>query len=285
MSTRKTKILAVAAGLVIAGVSSAGTYVITKKRTLDEAYRDFDDRLAEEVQSTIDDIVARGLDLSKVVISNDLDQPLVQISDEDVKMAVVDEDSGLDITVPEVDPTDDSETEEERDIVPAAFTEKPSLDELAVRNQKTAYHKMIEESVYAGAVLDQEEKEADYVDDNITIIAKADFIENENEYGQMQLTYFSDGGVLDDMNEIVERPEDLIGAAVPPFGMLSDEDTVVYVRNDKRKEEYEVVKDDGKASDFLSTSLPPMEDAPIEADALQHSLEALRTRWNGPERT
>lgn len=263
-----------------AAVASTISYVLHQKKSK-QLLEDYDERLTAEVKSTVEHIRSEGLDLVSVIIDDNLnDDPDLpdDLSNESVKMA---EDSeGVDTVTPPV---------------PKSL-EKPSLQELAERsNQKVAYHKIIEDSVYGatdgGVPLPEE---APYQDENISVIGQDLFLSNISEYEQQTLTYFADGGVLDASGHFVDYIP-LIGQGVPPFGSQSEDPEVVYLRNKKLEKEFEVLKDPGVAADFASPNpggqdyassndfLSPDERVE-DSDTLQHSIELLANHLNGNER-
>lgn len=62
------------------------------------------------------------------------------------------------------------------------------------------------------------------------------------EYEVVYLTYYADGTLADDMNDILREPEDTIGPdALKHFGEYIDD--VVYVRNTHLKADYEITRD------------------------------------------
>lgn len=63
------------------------------------------------------------------------------------------------------------------------------------------------------------------------------------DYGSITLTYFSDGVLVDDVDEVIEDPEEYIGNALTILDE-SYECRAVYVRNDIFKMDYEILKDD-----------------------------------------
>lgn len=64
----------------------------------------------------------------------------------------------------------------------------------------------------------------------------------ECDYEVIELTYFADGVLVDDYDEVVDDPEDIVGPnALSSFGEY-EEDTV-YVRNDARRCDYCILKD------------------------------------------
>lgn len=61
-------------------------------------------------------------------------------------------------------------------------------------------------------------------------------------YDIVSLTYYSDGILTDDMDEIVDDADDIIG--IDPADHFGEyEDDAVYVRNDARKCDYEILRD------------------------------------------
>ena len=64
-----------------------------------------------------------------------------------------------------------------------------------------------------------------------------------DDYDEITLTYYADHILADDMDEIVEDVEEKVGYdALTHFGQY--EEDCVYVRNDKRKVDYEIVLDE-----------------------------------------
>lgn len=73
------------------------------------------------------------------------------------------------------------------------------------------------------------------------VISPYDFGELD-EYRQFELTYYSDGVVEDEDYNIVENVEELIGPdALGSFGEF--EDDAVFVRNDKLRADFQILKD------------------------------------------
>lgn len=107
-------------------------------------------------------------------------------------------------------------------------------------------------------------QEAGYVDytsmgkkDNVT--SESDSIDNPyaippEEYGdlegyrQIELTYYSDGTLADDNDEIVDDVADIIGNdALNHFGEFEDDS--VFIRNDRLKCDYQILLDNRAYSD------------------------------------
>ena len=84
--------------------------------------------------------------------------------------------------------------------------------------------------------------------DDPFIIDPSEFGEDP-EYDTMTLTYFADGVLVDDVDEVIKEPDILVGLenlkVFEEFGASS-----IYVRNDIYKTDYEVIRDDWNYSDL-----------------------------------
>lgn len=84
------------------------------------------------------------------------------------------------------------------------------------------------------------------------VISKEEFGEND-DYDKQEFTYFSDHIVGDDDDRILEDVENVIGfESLAEFAKDPDTD-VVYVRNDRLKTYYEVVRDERTYSQLLQS--------------------------------
>ena len=93
-----------------------------------------------------------------------------------------------------------------------------------------------------------DDEEDDYSDDEPYIIDPSEFGNNGN-YATQTCTYFADGVLVDDVDEVIEDPEKLVGNL--HVDIFRDFDaTSVYVRNDWMKMDFEILKDDWFWSDF-----------------------------------
>lgn len=79
-------------------------------------------------------------------------------------------------------------------------------------------------------------------DEKPYFISQEEFEENE-DYDKIILTYYSDGVLTDDMDEPIENVEETIGED-PKDHFGEYEDGAVYVRNDKRMVDYEILLDE-----------------------------------------
>lgn len=92
------------------------------------------------------------------------------------------------------------------------------------------------------------DEEDDYSDDEPYIIDPSEFGNNGN-YATQTCTYFADGVLVDDVDEVIEDPETLVGNL--HVDIFRDFDaTSVYVRNDWMKMDFEILKDDWFWSDL-----------------------------------
>lgn len=93
-----------------------------------------------------------------------------------------------------------------------------------------------------------DDEEDDYSDDEPYIIDPSEFGNNGN-YATQTCTYFADGVLVDDVDEVIEDPEKLVGNL--HVDIFRDFDaTSVYVRNDWMKMDFEILKDDWFWSDL-----------------------------------
>lgn len=94
--------------------------------------------------------------------------------------------------------------------------------------------------------------------DDPFIIDPSEFGEND-DYDTMTLTYFADGVLVDDVDDVVEEPDIVVGLenlkVFEEFGASS-----VYVRNDIYKTDYEIIRDDWNYSDLKEPVTPPVKE-------------------------
>ncbi len=97
--------------------------------------------------------------------------------------------------------------------------------------------------------------------DDPFVIDPSEFGENP-EYDTETLTYFADGVLVDDVDDVIEEPDIVVGLEnlkiFEEFGA-----TTVYVRNDIYKTDYEIIRDDWNYSDLKEpVELPVKEKKP-----------------------
>lgn len=105
--------------------------------------------------------------------------------------------------------------------------DKPDLVQYAAMVQK-----------YGGNI--GEEKEAHMKEKYPYVISPEGFGEFD-DYEKISLTYYADGVLADDNNEVVDDVEDIVGDALDHFGEYEDDS--VFVRCDERKCDYEILLD------------------------------------------
>lgn len=75
---------------------------------------------------------------------------------------------------------------------------------------------------------------------NISYIEPEDY-GYEDDYDQISLTYYSDGVLTDEDDEVITNPKEIVGYFQDHFGDYEDDS--VFVRNDSRKAYYEILAD------------------------------------------
>ena len=120
------------------------------------------------------------------------------------------------------------------------------------------YEEVITNSGYANYEPYTKEKEDKYVD-KPHIISPEEFGENP-DYEQVSLTYYADGILADEVNEVIEDDdvEDIVGSdSLTHFGEYEDDS--VFVRNDNMKTDYEILLDVRTYADSINKSPHPTE--------------------------
>ncbi len=98
------------------------------------------------------------------------------------------------------------------------------------------------ETIIHNYISNNDEKEEKDSTDKPYVISPDEFGEFE-EYEIITLTYYSDDILTDDCDEPVENIDEVVGLeALTHFGEY--EDDAVYVRNDRLKCDYEILRDD-----------------------------------------
>ena len=122
--------------------------------------------------------------------------------------------------------------------------DKPSIIEYASVLQKagyTDYSAMSKKEEVTEVVAEVSATDEPYV------IPPEEFGEFD-EYNQIGLTYYSDGVLTDDNNDIIDDVEEVVGSeSLKHFGEY--EDDAVHVRNDRLKCDYEILQVEEKYSD------------------------------------
>lgn len=79
------------------------------------------------------------------------------------------------------------------------------------------------------------------------IIAVTEYLSNDSNYSQETVTWYEgDGALIDDRDEPVDDPDGTVGLGNLRFGHRSNDENVVYIRNDRLLIDFEVLRHDGK---------------------------------------
>lgn len=94
--------------------------------------------------------------------------------------------------------------------------------------------------------------------DDPFIIDPSEFGENP-EYDTETLTYFADGVLVDDVDDVIDEPDIVVGLenlkVFDEFGATS-----VYVRNDLYRTDFEIIRDDWNYADLKEPVTPPIKE-------------------------
>lgn len=138
------------------------------------------------------------------------------------------------------------------------YTGEPENEETGdILNEEPEYNKAVTELGYSRNLNDDE---GDTTVENIEsmlrpyVIAPEDFGEYD-EYERISLTYYADSILADEDDEIVEDVENVVGfESLNHFGEYEDDS--VYVRNERRKVDYEILLDTRRYSDVINKNKP-----------------------------
>ena len=126
---------------------------------------------------------------------------------------------------------------------------KPDLKEYAEQLKKNGYTRYSDLSANDVGVSDKQTKPY--------VIPPEQFGDDEN-YDQISLTYYADGVLADENDEVIEDVEDAVGIdSLNRFGEYEDDS--VFVRNDARKCDYEILLDQRTYSEVVEDMPHQME--------------------------
>lgn len=103
---------------------------------------------------------------------------------------------------------------------------------------------LVTKSIFADDDWDYEKEKASRSPDKPYVIHKDEFYAEELDYTQTTLTYYAGDNIMVDEDDSPIYNHDTITGPLP-FGHGSGSKTVVHIRNDKLKAEYEVIFDPG----------------------------------------
>lgn len=130
-------------------------------------------------------------------------------------------------------------------------------------SEKEECREIISKHNYANYSKRTEEPETKVeANDTPYVIDPEEFGEEEG-YDTMTLTYFADGVLVDDTDDVIDEPDSVVGLenlkVFEEFGASS-----VYVRNDIWRMDFEIIKDDWNYSD--------LQDTPKQTEKKPHQL-------------
>lgn len=133
---------------------------------------------------------------------------------------------------------------------------KEKVDKVKNKNKSdiSEYAAKLKESGYTNySEISQEDNDVEVP----YVIAPEDYGEND-EYETISLTYYSDGVLTDEDDEVITNPGELVGEDfVSHFGDYEDDS--VFIRNDDRKIDFEILMDYRTYQDVLKAK-PHLED-------------------------
>lgn len=139
-----------------------------------------------------------------------------------------------------------------------AIEEPEKIEEKSIEvEEKKEYDTIIKHGNYMTMEEDKENEEDELCDsdDEPYIIDPSEF-GNYGHYATQTCTYFADGVLVDDVDEVIEDPDSLVGTY--HIDIFRDFDaTSVYVRNDWMKMDFEIIRDDWFWSDFDDKGYAP----------------------------
>ena len=117
--------------------------------------------------------------------------------------------------------------------------------------EEKEYKTIVENSGYVNYNKPEQVTQHSVLEDEPYSIDPEEFGDKEEEgWDTMTLTYFADGVLTDDVDEIVEQPEVVVGLDNLKIFEEFPDATCVYVRNETWRTDFEILKDDWKWSDL-----------------------------------
>ena len=117
--------------------------------------------------------------------------------------------------------------------------------------EEKEYKTIVENSGYVNYNKPEQVAQHSVLEDEPYSIDPEEFGDKEEEgWDTMTLTYFADGVLTDDTDEVVEQPEVVVGLDNLKIFEEFPDATCVYVRNETWRTDFEILKDDWKWSDL-----------------------------------
>ena len=126
--------------------------------------------------------------------------------------------------------------------------EQPVVEE---EKEEKEYKAIVENSGYVNYNKPEQITQHSVLEDEPYSIDPEEFGDKEEEgWDTMVLTYFADGVLIDDADEIVEQPDVVVGLDNLKIFEEFPDATCVYVRNETWRTDFEILRDDWKWSDL-----------------------------------
>ena len=117
--------------------------------------------------------------------------------------------------------------------------------------EEKEYKTIVENSGYVNYNKPEQVTQHSVLEDEPYSIDPEEFGDKEEEgWDTMTLTYFADGVLTDDTDEVVEQPEVVVGLDNLKIFEEFPDATCVYVRNETWRTDFEILRDDWKWSDL-----------------------------------
>jgi len=117
--------------------------------------------------------------------------------------------------------------------------------------EEKEYEEIVVNSGYVNYNKPEQIAQHSVLEDEPYSIDPEEFGDKEEEgWDTMVLTYYADGVLVDDVDEIVEQPDVVVGLDNLKIFEEFPDATCVYVRNETWRTDFEILKDDWKWSDL-----------------------------------
>ena len=152
------------------------------------------------------------------------------------------------------DPDDDFYEEAKQGVYDYTKEVKRKAEEAQQKPDLVDYaKKLVREHKYDQALEgseESEEKEENAIMGGPYVIKPEEFGCAEEDYDLIELTYYADGILADGMDEMVEDVDFTVGLdSLVTFGQYEDDS--VFVRNDRLKTDFEIIRSDEKYMDII----------------------------------
>ena len=129
--------------------------------------------------------------------------------------------------------------------------EEQPVEEVKEEKEEKEYKSIVENSGYVNYNKPEQIAQHSVLEDEPYSIDPEEFGDKEDEgWDTMVLTYFADGVLIDDADEIVEQPDVVVGLDNLKIFEEFPDATCVYVRNETWRTDFEILRDDWKWSDL-----------------------------------